>query len=260
MTVVSPHHVTADGVVIGTYATMVEIGRGLDTLPSMRGQPAAAADRHGTLDDGMGDYDEKIVSLAIAVSPFDADGNESAFGIQDQLRANTDSLHAVFGKRGLIDLRRFVPDGAGGLLELQASAVRRREVVVEVDDVKWVYGVDLALPWPFWLELPLISRTSNTAHVINVGGTAPVAGMVLTFAGDGTYTDDTGAEVIIAGSSGPVTVDVRKKEVYQAGVLAMGLFDLGGGSDGHWVEWPAKTTVTVTATVGVAIDYHTARH
>jgi len=261
VTVIDPYYLSVDGVVLGTYAHMIEVYRGLDTLAPVRRSPLLAADRHGSVPSFDPEYDEATLPIVITIAPWDADGAVThAEGMQGHVQDNTDTLKRVFGKRSALDVRRFMPAIGGGTVELQAYAARGRQVIVDGENFKRMFGVDLILPYPFWHELPLISRASNTAHVINVGGTAPVADMVLTFAGDGTLTDDLGHEITITGSAGAVTVDVGAREAYEGGSLAMNRLSLGAGSDGHWMEWPAQTTVTVSSTVGVAVDYYNARH
>lgn len=264
MTVLNPYHITVDGLSLGTYAHMIQVVRGIDVLPDRRGQGQQVAYKHGTRLTADDYFDEKTLSLLITVSPWDADGSQSHTDpYQGHLRDNLDELLTIFGKRSLIDVRRFVPveeeSPGDGLLELQAWAKVRRGSVIDGGVNQRETRIDLILPYPFWHELPQVTRAQATSHTIQVGGTAPVADMVFTLAGDGTVSDDLGNSITIEGSSGPVTVDVGASEVYEGGELKMSLFDLEGGRD-NWFEWPAQTEVEVSSTVNVAVSYYNARH
>jgi hypothetical protein len=258
---IDPYRFTIDGVSLGTYAHMIEVVRGLDVLAGRVRNAATVAFRHGTIPTADWYFDEKVLPLVITVAPWDADGDLThGVGDQGHLRDNLDELLHLFGKRSLLDVRRLVPsEESDELLELQAYATVGKTVLVDGGPVHRQFAVDLILPYPFWHELPVVELAEDTSHTFTTGGTAPVADMVYVLAGDGTVSDDLGHEFTISGSSGPVTVDVGAREVYEGGLLAMSLFDLDGGRD-NWVEWPARTEVEVTSTVAVAVSYFNARH
>lgn len=258
---IDPYRLTIDGVSLGTYAHMIEIVRGLDVLPGRVRTPATVAFRHGTVPTADWYYDEKILPLVITVAPWDADGDAThSVGDQGHLRDNLDALLHLFGKRSLLDVRRLIPtEESDEVMELQAYATVGRNVIVDGGPVHRQFAVDLILPYPMWHELPEVELSADTSHTITTGGTAPIADMVFVLSGDGTVSDNLGHEFSISGSTGPVTVDVGAREVYEGGELAMSLFSLDGGRD-NWMEWPAQTEIEVTSTVAVAVSYFNARH
>jgi hypothetical protein len=236
--------------------------RGTAAIPGLRDTDQHVAFRHGVWDDDDPYVDGRTLALRIEVHSVDEYGErtESAYW---HLRDNWEDLAAVAGKRGLIDVRQYIPSvESGESIELQGFARRRSQVELDGDAAVWVLDLELKFAYPWWHELPLVELASDTSHAIDTGGSAPIADMVFTFAGDGTLTDDLnlGHEIGIAGSSGLVTVDVGKREVYEGGELAMGLLRLGDGSPENWMEWPARTTINLTADVAVAVDYYVARH
>lgn len=252
MTVLNPYHLTVDGLSLGTYAHMIEQVRGIDVLADRRRSPAQVAYRHGTTPTADWYFDEKVLPLLITVSPWDEDG-VSALEMQGHLRDNLDELLTIFGKRSLLDVRRFVPidEGSGGddLLELQAWATVGRGSVIDGGVNQRQFRIDLILPYPFWHELPQITGATGT---FTTGGTAPIADMILTVAG-GAVSDGLGHSFTTVGAG---IVDVGKREFYQSGILSMANFSLDGGED-NWMEWPAQTEVDLS---GATAAYFNARH
>lgn len=260
----SPWQIRADGTVLATFASAVETADDLDNLPDRRFQAHHVANRHGIwMPEDGGFYDARTFPLLIWVAGCDVDGQVThPNGVHGHLRENVDNLHAIFGKRGYVTLQRDLPfrdvlDPA--TLTVEAEVLIRSKVTSRKrDGAVRALAVNCLLPWPFWHELPVIAVDAGDP-AFTTGGTLPVANQILVFAGDGTLTDDHGADIEIAGSTAAVTVDIRKGEVYQSGVLRMDLLRLGTDPLEHWMEWPARTSVTLTADVGVAVTYHNAR-
>lgn len=260
----SPWQIRADGTVLATFASAVETSDNLDDLPERRFEPMRIANRHGIwIPEDGGFFDYRTIPLLIWVSGTDVDGQIThPNGAMGHLRKNLDDLQAILGKRGYITLQRDIASRTNGsplTLTLEAQAlVVSRITSRDRNGVARALAVECLLPWPFWHELPQISRPAATSHSFTTAGTLPVANQVLVFSGDGTLTDNHGASIPILGSSGAVTVDVRKGEVYQGGVLAMHLLNPAPALE-HWMEWPARTAVTLTSTVNVAVTYYHAR-
>lgn len=262
MTVINPFYLSADGHVISTYADSIEIIRGLKTFPAKRRQVLYAANRHGSLVAPHLYRAENHLQIQITLLPVTADNvTNHPHGGVGHLQENLDFLFAIFDKSTPIDLRQRIPTrDVSGLLELQASALVDSVVTVEGNAGVWRMLVDLVLQYPWWHELPLIPRGSASSHSFTTGGTAPIADMVLTFAGNGTLTYAAGSSVLeIADGTGAVIVDVGRRLVTQAGLPARGLLRLGASTPAHWMEWPANTAISLTSTVGVAVDYYNAR-
>lgn len=258
---INPYYLSADGLVIGTYASTIEVIRGLRGIGGKRRQPVYAASRDGSVPSGELYAEEKRLPLQITIGPWDEDAaSDHPDGPIGHLQENLDALETIFGKSGLIDLRQIVPHRDGDI-EIQAWGLVDKAVVVSGDPGRWSMLVELILQWPYWHELPQVTRASATSHSFTTGGTAPIADMVATFAGDGILTYAAGGSILeIAGSSGAVVVDVGRRTVTQGGVPARGLLRLGDGTPAHWMRWPAQTAIAVTSTVGVALAYQNARH
>lgn len=260
MTTINPYYLSADGHVIGTYADTIQRVRGLKVMPGKRHRPIYAANRHGSLPVSHLYRDENRLPLLITVKPWNADGIvDHPAGAIGHLQENSEALVAIFDKSTPIDLRQIVPTRTGNL-ELQAFGLLDKAVTIEGDPGEWQMLVELILQWPWWHELPLLTRASATSHSFTPGGTAPIADMVATFAGNGTLTYAAGGSSLqIVGASGAVVVDVGGRLVTQGGVPARGLLRLGAGTPAHWLEWPARTAVSMTSTVGVALSYYNNR-
>lgn len=262
-TILNPYHLTVDGLSLGTYAHQIEVVRGIDVLPDRRYGPSQIAFRHGTSPTADWYFESKVLPLLITVSPWDDDGDQNhTAGMQGHLRDNLDELMTIFGKRSMIDVRRFVPaeeSPGDDLIELQAWATVGKGTIIDGGVDQRQFRIDLILPYPMWHELPEIELAADTSHTLDIGGTAPVADMVFEVSGDGTVSDDLGHSFTIDGSASAVTVDVGKREAYEGGNLKMSVFSLDGGAD-NWFEWPAQSTVNVTSDVSVAISYFNARH
>jgi len=241
---------------------LVEKVRGTAAVAARRHSGQRIAFRHGTWDEDDPYTDEKILNLRISIHAVDEYG-EQPYSPYHHLRENFEDLAAVLGKRGRIDVRQYLPEdpdeSGSDPIELQNYARVRRQLEIGGDALVWYMDIELVFAYPYWHELPQISLASDTSHVIETGGSAPIADMVLTFAGDGTLSDDQGHEISISGSSGAATVDVGAREVTEGGSLAMSLLDLGSGTPEYWMEWPTRTTVNLTSDVGVAVDYFRAR-
>lgn len=259
-TQIDPWRLTVDGVSLGTYAHMIQVVRGIDVLADRVRTPASVAYRHGTPMTADWYFAEKTMPLTITVAPWDDDGDAThTVGDEGHFRDNLDVLMRLFGKRSLLDVRRLVPtEESDEQMELQAYATVGRQVIVDGGPAHRVFQLDLILPYPFWHELPQITRGASTSHSFTTGGTAPISDMVLTLSGDGTVTDNQGASFTIDGSAGAAVVDVGAREVTEGGPLAMALFDNTGRD--NWMEWPAETAITISSTVAVAVAYHNARH
>lgn len=261
MTVLNPYYLSADGHVIATYADSVEIIRGLKTLPAKRRQVVYAANRHGSLTAPHLYRAENHLQIQITLLPVDADNatNHPYLGV-GHLQENLEALFAIFDKSTPIDLRQKIPTRTAGIVEMQASALVDSVVTIEGNAGVWRMLVDLVLQYPWWHELPLITRASASSHSFTTGGTAPIADMVLTFAGNGTLTYAAGGSILqIADATGAVVVDVGNRLVTQGGLPARQLLRLGVGTPAHWLELPAKTAISLTSTVGVAVAYYNAR-
>lgn len=236
---------------------IVERVRGTAAISGRRPAGRRVAYLHGEWDDGDDPYAEpKDLELLISVHAFDEYGARTGTPYS-HLRENFEDLAFEIEARGKLDVRQHLADGT----EIQNAARVYSQTEIQGDPLVWYMTVGLRFPYPWWHELPQISRASSTAHAITTAGSAPIADPVFTFAGDGTLTDDLGLghEITISGSSGAVVVDVGAREVTQGGVLAMSLLELGEDSPEHWLEWPARTSLNVSSTVGVAIDYYNAR-
>lgn len=259
------HYWSLDGLVVATYAHLLRVVNGpAGGVPGRRHKPTDVADRDGALAQPIVPFAERVLRLPITIAPFDETGAvphpDGWFG---QLVSNRNDLFAVIGKDGDIDVRWYMPHDHGtdasadGPIELQGHGRMYSEATVSGDSQLWDILIELTFAFPFWRELPAVSLGAATGHVIDTGdGTAPITDVVLTFAGDGTWTDGA-VTVEIAGSFGTVTVDTAKREVRQGSQLAMHL--LGPATTG-WPRWPARSTVNVSSTTPVGVTFHRAWH
>lgn len=281
--IVNPYYFALDDLNLGTVAHNLEVLAGLKQVPDKRTATRHIASRHGA-EDPDEYYSERVLNLLVTMFPNGPDGSATAGDIAE-LHANWDRLVSVISKRGPIDVRHKVPavalppvdddssgsssssegssssSSSGGLLELQGDGRVVRAVVVDGDAKVWRVGVELAFRWPFWHELPKVELEASTSHEFFTGGTAPVANMVFKFTEDAVVTDQaTGHAIGISGMQGSeVVVDVRRRKVFEDGVLAMGLLRLGSSTPDYWMEWPARTNVSLTATAPVAVEFHRSR-
>lgn len=260
MTLIDPWRLTADSLSFGTFAHSIEVVRGMESVAARRGRSQQAYARHGDIPSYNSFFQAKRLPLLITIGSWDEDGAiDHPSGLFGELRDNWEAMATVLSKRhGFIDLRRFIPDASGDPIELQANATVHRMVEVTGSPALWKVLVEFVLPYPFWHELPEIERGSATSHSFTTGGTAPINDMVLTFAGDGTlsYGD---IDITVEGSSGAVTVDVGQRKAFVGGDLDMSVLRLPDAAE-NWMEWPAQTAITLTSSVGVAVDYFNARH
>lgn len=251
--------VTVDGYRIGDYAAMVEEFTGLVGVAGGRGDDQSSLFRHGAVPSGPEWAAARTRTLGITLFDTDKDGlAASAYGSLGEWQENLDDLIAIFGKRGLVDYRRTILT-ASGPVTVQGYGKVRNPPPFTGTPAATKLVIPLVFEWPFLHELPAVSLSAATAHSFNTGGNAPVADMVLTFAGDGTLTDNLGHTIAISGSSGPVVVDVGKRTVTEAGVPAMARL-VTTSLKAWWMEWPARTDVTLSSDVGVAVEFYRARH
>lgn len=267
MSYYADHSFKFDSLVMDGVRYLVTRPRGTAVAAGFRDTSHVVGWRHGLYDETDPYLDAKYMGLRIEVHAVGADGGRTA-NPYAHLRKNWADLIAVLKKRGKIDVRQFIdadPDESESSdepVELQGYA-RSMQVIELTDDsnpLVWALEVELRFAYPWWHELPKVELTAGTSHQV-VTDDAPIADPVFVFSGDGTLTDNLtlGHSIGIVGSSGAVTVDVGKKEVYEGGELAMGLLRLGDDAPEHWLEWPANTTVDVSSTVNVAVEYFVAR-
>lgn len=257
-----PYSISVDGKTIGDYACMIERLRGTRVMAQRRGSRQTAAYRHGRRPNTPY-FDEKVLPLAITVFPTDASHEVNhPSGPIGHLQGNVDDLWSIFGKRGMIDFRQKIPTSDGGeppsevVVECQGYAQVDRRIEIDGDEGAWSMLVELVFPYPFLHELPKITLSAATQHVFTTGGTAPIADMVFTFSGAGTVTY--GDYEI--GVTEAAVVDVGKREAYVGGELAMDVLNLDVDTPENWMEWPARTEITLNSTVNVAVEYYNARH
>lgn len=264
MTVINPYYLQLDDLILATFSHHVETLTGLRTVPQRRRKTRYTASRHGS-DDFDPFFDELRLPIDISLWPWDEDGGEVAvFGAVGQLQANWDDLVAVVTKRGPVDVRQTLPvvdpeESGESVLEVQAYGRFDRTVMATTSHSRWRISTDLVLPWPFWHELPKVELAADTSHSFITGGTAPIANMRLIFSEDATVTHtETGHKIGIEGMDGTqVIVDVRQRKVFQDGQLAMGLLRLDGPD--YWMEWPARSQVTLSASAPVAVEFWNCR-
>lgn len=251
--------VTVDGFRIGDYAAMVEEFTGLVGVAAWRGTAQSALARHGAIPRGRTWSAPRTRTLGITLFDTNKDGDRNhPYGSVGQWQANVDDLLAIFGKQGLIDYKRTILTATGPVV-CQGSARVLRTIDPTGSTSATRMAVQLEFDWPWLHELPKVTLAADTSHTIATGGTAPIADMVFTFTGDGTLTDNQGHTITVTGSTGPVTVDVGKREVRSGGQLALGLLGTTGLKE-WWCEWPARTNVTLSSDVAVGVEFHRARH
>lgn len=262
MKIVNPYYITLDGLNLNTAAHNIEVVTGLKVVPDRRSTDRTIASRHGAeVSDEY--FQSRRMRLRVTMFPNDDDGTPGEDGPVADLHAGWDDLVTVIAKRGLIDVRHFVPDedseSDDSVIELQGDARVRRTVMVDGDAAVWTADVELEFPWPFWHELPKVTLAADTSHSFNSGGTAPVADMVFTFAADGEVSDSlSGHKLGVSGMTGSeVVVDVGRRKVFEDGELAMGLLTVDAPD--YWMEWPAQTDITLTASSAVGVEFYRSR-
>lgn len=256
MTQLDPYPLSLDGLVIGDGRYLAQRTRGINSVAPRRGNPVEVGWRHGSWNGDEPYFAEKVLSLEITIFDTDTDlATNHSHGAFGHLEANKQDLFAVLGKRGLIDVRRPLPVDGGGTVELQSFARARNQIDIDEGEAfTWTTIVDLVMAWPFWHELPQISRAAH--GLFPIGGTAPVADMVFTFPGAGSVTDNTTGEVLAVSEA--AIVDVGAREVTVGGNLKMSA--LSQPPSDRWMEWPAGSIVDLTGVGTPTVDFYTSHH
>lgn len=163
-----------------------------------------------------------------------------------QLVANTDTFLALLTRpRTLLELD--MPDGTSRFLTVTALDPFS---ISQPRDTR-LMNVPLVGDWSYWREGGAENTdTISGADTLVIAGTAPVYDAVLVFAGDGTFEHTTeGWEVEIAGSTGPVTVNLGTRRVTQGGLPAPNLLRRTRRDFGWFL--PGSNAVTSDVSVGV---------
>lgn len=256
----------AGDLILATTKQLVQEANPTAGLPARRYAEQVVAGVDGTVPQSDAPWGERVWRLPVTILPFDDVGFVShTEGWTGHMVANTQDLLAEVALLGsLVDLRVRQPvesgsgsDGGDEWVELQADAAVYGEVVVSVDRrLSWAAIIEFTLHRPIWHELPKVTLAAATSQSFNTQGSAPVLDPVLTFAGDGTWTDGTSV-IEIDGSSGAVVVSKASTgewQVTQGGQLAMHL--LGPATNGRFPRWPQRTQITCSGTASVGIEFH----
>jgi len=131
-------------------------------------------------------------------------------GSAGHIYENISALKAIFGKNGLVDLRRTAPDYGENRMDV--------ELIQGPNEGQWPGHQIwiLKAPKPFWRGLtPVVISGSGS---VTPAGDAPIDDMVIEFDGNGRVTID-GEWVEIVGSSGAnIMVDCGARTILQSAV------------------------------------------
>lgn len=118
---------------------------------------------------------------------------------------------------------------------------------------RFTFIIPLVRPSGVW-EDASVTTASGTAPAITTSGDSPIGDMVVTFSAPGTaiYVDpDWGTATMEYSGTGTAVVDCGSRTVLKAGVSQDANFTV----DPWWVRFTPNTTVDLTSTVSVTVDY-----
>lgn len=161
-------------------------------------------------------WDAGNVILNTFIKYADANGEVThADGMPGHVYENLSALKRIFGKNGMVDLRRIAPDYGETkmLVELIQGPSEGSFPAHQI----WV----LKAPKPFWAGLTPVVLSGSGTHTPE--GDAPVDDMVVEFSADGkVQIDDEWIEIV--GASGAITVDCGDRAGYP--IVAAGSGDV----------------------------------
>lgn len=150
-------------------------------------------------------WDAGNVVLITFLKYADADGLVTHVdGAAGEVYANFAHLRRIFGKNGLVDLRRTAPDY--GEVQMLVELTRGPSEVSFPAHRMWV----LKAPKPFWSGLTPVTVNSNGN--VTPEGDAPIDDMVAEFPGDGRITIDN-EWIEVVGAGGPAVVDCGARTI-----------------------------------------------
>jgi|OM-RGC.v1.010332943 hypothetical protein len=193
---------------------------------------------------------ERVLRLPITLMPADSTGATTDPWYQ-RLCTNKADLFTELNS-GVIDLRWRMPfDNVDGWIELQTDAVATEQFDIVTRSALWDVVIGLALPHPWWRELPQIQVGATTSHTVNTGGSAPITHMQITFTADGTWTDGT-TTITVSGMTGSaLVIDTKARTIEEDGANATALVEFSNGMP----RWNPQSTINVSSSTPVAVDY-----
>jgi hypothetical protein len=222
------------------------------------------------------DWSGILGNPGLAYTPFESAGRPGAWIVGDGLpRARLLNLNMRFTRFGPVNSALTEPTPQEQLVantDIFLALLRAPQYLeIDLPDLTSRFTQVVALDPSFMvqpelqrtLSVPLFSTMSNwkaggnqstdtiaAPDTLVVGGNVNVYDAVLVFSGDGTFTNSTaGWSLTIAGSTGPVTVDLGARTVVQAGIPADNLLTRTDASWGWFL--PGSNTVTSSVSVGV---------
>lgn len=122
---------------------------------------------------------------------------------------NLSAMKRIFGKNGLVDLRRTVP--SFGQVRMDVELIQGPNEGSFPANQIWV----LKAPKPFWRGLTAVTLTADAAaHIPD--GDAPIDDMIVTFGGNGRVDID-GEWIEMVGTSGTTVVDCGARTIIKTG-------------------------------------------
>jgi hypothetical protein len=168
--------------------------------------------------------------------------------IHDSAHTHLAALNGIFGKTtSHVTLKR--TDHPAGTVqadvELTAAPRQSQDRFTYVFQLRRVDGV--------W-EDASVTTASGTAPSITTQGDQPIGDPVITFSAPGTATLVTGWGTCVMGWAGTGTaiVDCGARTIVKGGAAQDANFTV---SQPWWFRFAAKTTVNLTSTVSVTVDY-----
>jgi len=244
------------GVDIGDLRYQVDNWSGLWGSIPIRATHQRISGRAGRVLTGSRLPDFRLLTLSLRSMPWDSTGGYTGgAGYTDeecgQIVENLLGMVGFFGDAEPLVIE-WVVDPARSLY-LEVYAVQGSPV--QTQGKYRLLSQPLEASYPYWREAVLAEETIVGADTIVNPGTAGIFDPVLVFSGDGTFENlTTGQEITVAGSAGPVTVDVGNRTILEGGGDADGVAAV---ERNQWMRLDRGAN-SVTSSVSVDVEYRPA--
>lgn len=245
------------GTLIETHGRNLVAWDGLMGWAGKRGSNAPILGRDGSRHIGGKPYRERLMTLALVAYNEDDDGLITLGGRMQHLEDNIDTiLELLAGDDEQVILERDVGDLGSGV---QARWIRFealdpgqfvRGPIFGLDNASYAITLSVIAAYPFWQSEAQVETVVSGAGIIPNAGNARISNPVLIFSGDGTFENqETGEEIVVAGSAGAVTIDVGAGTILEGGLPAARRVTV---NTRHWMRFGRGDT-NVTSTVSVTV-------
>lgn len=249
------------GTLIETHGRNLLTWDGLMGWTGKRGSNVPLLGRDGSHHVTRKPYRERLMTLALVGYDRDDDGLISLGSRMEELESNIDRILELLSgddEQSILE-RDIAYETSIRWIRFEAldPAVFVRGPVFGVPHSSYGITQPVVASYPFWQSEAEVVTVIDGPGVIPNLGNARISNPILEYAGDGSLTNDVTGEVgVVAGSTGPVTVDVGLGSVLEGGLRAQRRFD---PNTRHWMRFgrgDTAVTSTVEVTVRTRNSYH----